>query len=60
MTYFEMGSDIYRQEEELAMGSPLSPVLVNVYMENFEEMALGSTSLKLSMWLRHLDDTSIL
>ena len=25
-TYFGMGSDIYKQEEGLAMGSPLSPV----------------------------------
>ena len=38
--YFGMGSDIYRQEEELAMGSPLSPVLANTYMEYFEEMAV--------------------
>ena len=29
-TYFGMGSDIYRQEEGLAMGSPLSPVLANL------------------------------
>ena len=32
-TYFGMGSDIYRQEEGLAMGSPLSPVLANIYVE---------------------------
>ena len=38
-----LGSNIYRQEEGLAMGSPLSPVLANIYMEYFEEMALGST-----------------
>ena len=59
-TYFGMGSDIYRQEEGLAMGSPLSPVLANLYMGYFEEMALGSTSLKPSMWLRYVDDTFIL
>ena len=59
-TYFGMGSDIYRQEEGLAIGSPLSPVLANIYMEYFEEMALGSTSLKPSMWLRYVDDTFIL
>ena len=59
-TYFGMGSDIYRQEEGLAMSSPLSPVLANIYMEYFEEMALGSTSLKPSMWLRYVDDTFIL
>ena len=45
-TYFGMGSDIYRQEEGLAMGLPLSPELANIYMEYFEEMALGSTSLR--------------
>ena len=59
-TYFGMGSDIYRQEEGLAMGSPLSPTLSNIYMEYFEEMALGSTSLKPSMWLRYVHDTFIL
>ena len=36
--YFGMESDIYRQEE-LAMGSPLSPLLANVYIEYFEEIA---------------------
>ena len=54
--YFRMGSDIYRQEEGLAMGSPSSPVLANIYMEYFEEM----TSLKPSMWLRYVDNTFIL
>ena len=33
-TTFEVGSDIYQQEEGLAMGSPLSPVLANVYMKS--------------------------
>ena len=50
-TYFGMGSDIYWKEKGLVMGSPLSPVLANIYMEYFEEMALGTTSLKPSMWL---------
>ena len=38
------------------MGSPLSPMLANIYMEYFEEM---STSLKPSMWLRYVDETFI-
>ena len=37
-TYFKMGPDIYQQVEGLAMGSPLSPVLVNIYMEHFENL----------------------
>ena len=32
-TYLGIGSNIYRQEEWLAMGSPLSPLLMNIYME---------------------------
>ena len=60
ITYFGMGSDIYRQEVELAMSLPLSPVLANIFMEYFEEMALESISLKSSMWLRYVDDTFIL
>ena len=42
------------------MGSPLSPVFANIYVEYFKEMALGYTSLKPSMWLRYVDDTFIL
>ena len=60
MTYFKIGSDIYQLENGPAMGLPLSPVLGNIYMEYFEEMALGSTSLKPSLWLRYVDDTFIL
>ena len=43
-----MGSDIYWQEEGLAMGSLLSPVLATIYIEYSKEMAFGSTSLKSS------------
>ena len=60
MIYLEMGSDIYRKEEGLAMGSPLSLVLTNIFIENLEEIALGSTSLKPSMWLRYVNETFIL
>ena len=42
------------------MGSPLSPVLANIYMEYFEEMALGSNPANLFLLLRYVDDTFIL
>ena len=54
-TYFGMRSDIYRQEEGKALGSPLPPVLAKVYMEYFEEIALVPTSLKPSIWLKYVD-----
>ena len=59
-SYFRMGNDVYRQEEGLAMGSPLSPVMANIYMEYFEDMALNSAPLRPTMWLRYVDDTFIL
>ena len=55
-----MESDICQQEEGLSMGSPFPPVLANVYIEYFEKMALRSTTLKPSMWLRNIDDTFLL
>ena len=38
------------------MGSRLPTVLVNVYIEYFVEIALRSTLLKPSLWLRYIDD----
>ena len=36
------------------------PVLDNIYMKYFEEMALRSTSLKQSVWLSYVDGTFVL
>ena len=41
------------------MGSPLSPVLADLFMEEFEQTALLSADLKPSVWLRHVDDTFV-
>ena len=59
MTNFRIETDIYWQEEGLVTGLPLSPVLVNWYIEYFEEMALGCTSIESSLELRYIDDTFI-
>ncbi|GJQ86455.1 hypothetical protein Trydic_g10362 [Trypoxylus dichotomus] len=44
----------------MAMGSPLSPVLSNIYMEEFERRAMDSYELKPKMWLRYVDDTFVI
>jgi hypothetical protein len=40
------------------MGSPLSPVIANFYMEDYEKAALESAPLKPRCWFRYVDDTS--
>ena len=39
-----------------AMGSPLSPVLANIFMEDFEQKALANSNLVPSIWKRFVDD----
>jgi hypothetical protein len=42
------------------MGSPLSPIVTNLFMENFEKKALDSFPLKPLRWKRFVDDTNVL
>ena len=37
-TYFSYGGDFYQQKHGAAMGSPVSAVVANLYMEFFEEL----------------------
>ncbi len=39
------------------MGSPVSAVVTNLYMEFFEEEALDSALVKLVLWKRYVDNT---
>ena len=39
-TYFHFGGNFYEQVEGAAMGSPLSPVVANIYRQDFESRVL--------------------
>ena len=42
------------------MGSPLSPIVANLYMEELENRALETATLRPRMWVRYVDDTFVL
>ncbi|KAL9966997.1 hypothetical protein ACROYT_G025149 [Oculina patagonica] len=56
-TYFQYNGSIYEQREGAVMGSPVSAVIANLYMESFEEQAISSSSYKPKIWKRYVDDT---
>ena len=39
------------------MGSPLGPVLANIFMCNFEEKRVANVDSRPSIWFRYADDT---
>ena len=59
-TYFQFQDRFFEQVDGAAMGSPLSPVVANLYMEAFETKALELAPLQPKMWIRYVDDTFVL
>ena len=49
----------YEQVEGVAMGSPLSPIIANLYRESFEKVSIDSFPLKPKIWKRYVDDTDV-
>ena len=56
-TYFTFKGRFYEQKEGTAMGSPISPVVANLYMEDLETKALQTAQNPPSFWRRFVDDT---
>jgi hypothetical protein len=50
-TYFQFEDTFYQQKEGMAMGNSLSPVVSNIFMEHFEEIALETAEYKPAKWL---------
>jgi len=41
------------------MGSPLSPVIANLFMKDLEQKPIQSVVLQPKLWVRYVDDTLI-
>ena len=59
-TFFSFMGELYEQTCGLEMGSPLSPIIANLFMENFEQKSLNSANPKPEWWSRFVDDTFLI
>lgn len=55
-TFFKFNNIIYKQTFGSPMGSPLSPVMADIVLQDLEEKALLRLPLNLPIYFRYVDD----
>ena len=56
-TYFSFQGRYYEQTEGAAMGSPINPLVANLFMEEFEKQAISTSTTPPILWKKFVDDT---
>ena len=59
-TYFSFQGQFFEQVKGVTMGSPVSPIVANLYMEHFEQKTLKYFSPPPRFWHRFVDDTFVI
>ena len=55
--HFVFNGKTYQQKDGVCMGSPLGPVLANVFMVHLEETIAPKLQTSMPTWIRYVDDT---
>ena len=58
--YISFQDQFYEQVEGVTMGSPVSLIVANLYMEFLEQKALSIAPHPLRFWHRFVDDTFVI
>ena len=58
--YFSFQDQFYEQVEGAAIGSPVSPIVANLYMEYLEQKPLSAAPQPPRFWCRFVDDTFVI
>ena len=55
--HFGFNGRMYQQIDGVAMGSPLGPVIANIFMSELEQTLVPTMSDDVCLWTRYVDDT---